>query len=124
MSGASTVVKTAALAMMGTALALFSANAQQFAATTQPDYSACDQMSATNPLGATRCRVDTLQAHTRQLRAESAQLSSDSACSNELVSRGRADPAFVQRGRAILARAGKSSREYGACNLLRALTQG
>jgi hypothetical protein len=39
-----------------------SANAQQTAAA-QPDFSACDQMSATAPAKAIQCRVDVLKAH-------------------------------------------------------------
>lgn len=130
MSGTSTVVKTAALAMMGTTLALFSANAQQqVAVASGPDYSACDRISASNPLGATRCRVETLQAHTLQLRAEGAAAQSRTLASNNEgtcadtikseITAGRIKPEAL---RAVLA--GRPAREVGACNLLKALTQG
>lgn len=59
---ASTLVKAAALAMAVPALLLpMKAAAQQMAANT-PDYSRCDQMAHSNPVGATRCRVEVLNA--------------------------------------------------------------
>lgn len=59
---ASTVVKTAALLMAVPALlAPMKVAAQQMAANT-PNFSRCDQMSATDPKGAIACRVEVLKA--------------------------------------------------------------
>lgn len=69
---ASTVVKTAALLMAVPALlAPMKAAAQQMAANT-PNFSRCDQMSATNPKGAISCRVEVLQAQGAAARREGA----------------------------------------------------
>lgn len=60
---ASTTVKAAALLMAVPALLLPMKAAGQQMASAQPDFSACDRMSSTNPKGAISCRVDVLKAH-------------------------------------------------------------
>lgn len=72
MSRTSAIAKTAALAMTATTLMVFPLAAQQIAAnrTAPPDYSRCDAMSVNNPKGAITCRVEVIQAHTRQLQQE------------------------------------------------------
>jgi hypothetical protein len=52
-------------------LAPMKAAAQQMAANT-PNFSRCDQMSATNPKGAIACRVEVLQAQGEAARREGA----------------------------------------------------
>jgi hypothetical protein len=71
MSRASTLVKNAALAMVGTSLLIFPAAAQQMAANT-PNFSACDQLSRTDPAGAVSCRVKALNAHAAEARRDTA----------------------------------------------------
>lgn len=61
MSRASTLVKNAALAMMGTSLLVFPVAAQQMAVNT-PNFSTCDQLRATDPAQAIQCRVNVLRA--------------------------------------------------------------
>lgn len=71
MSRASTLVKTAAMAMMGTSLLIFPVAAQQMVLNSS-DFSPCDKMSATNPAGAIQCRVDVLKAQSKQARRDMA----------------------------------------------------
>lgn len=69
---ASTVVKTAALLMAVPALlAPMKVAAQQMAANA-PNFSRCDQMSASDPKGAIACRVQVLNAHTVAAEARGA----------------------------------------------------
>lgn len=119
-----TTAKMAAAALTAATLigGAFNANAQQMAAV-QPNYSRCDQMAqAGNHVAASQCRVDTLQAHTHQLRADTSQIRAEGDCAAQLNSMRTTNPAIVERGRTILA--GRTLRDFGACNLVRALTQG
>lgn len=62
---ASTLVKTAALAMVGTSLLIFPAAAQQMATVAPaPNFAACDKMKDSESAGATQCYLDTLKSHT------------------------------------------------------------
>lgn len=74
MNRTSAISKTAVLAVTATTLMMFPAAAQQIAAnrTAPPDYSRCDAMREANPKGAIICRVEVIQAHTRQLQQEAA----------------------------------------------------
>lgn len=139
MTRSSTIVRTAALAMMGTTLAIFPAAAQQMAANigsgSTADFSRCDAMHASNPKGAITCRVEVLQAHTRQMqqesedaRRQSAQLRQQSAEAREEGSCADAIKSEIAAGRIKpenlrAALAGRSAREVGACNLFNILTR-
>lgn len=84
---ASTVVKTAALLMAVPALlAPMKVAAQQLAANS-PDYSRCDQMSATNPIGASRCRIEVLHAHGVAADVRIARAEDGVACAKYLLTK-------------------------------------
>lgn len=108
---ASTLVKAAALAMAVPALLLpMKAAAQQMAANT-PDYSRCDRMAQANPLGATRCRVEVLDASAAAADARGAaadvrlaRAENDIACGKYLLAKKadgvKLDPARFNREKA------------------------
>ena len=127
---ASTLVKTAALAMVGTSLLIFPAAAQQVAvnAPDTPNFSACDQISRTNPAEAIQCRLDTLKAHTAAVRQETTvaekQIQSaeqEGQCVDRIKSELAAGHFTADAVRARLA--GRKILEVGACNLLGMLTR-
>jgi hypothetical protein len=97
MSGASTLVKGAALLMIAPAALLpMKAAAQQFAAS-RPDYSACEPLKGSNDAGAyARCMVGTLQAHTRQMQAEAVSEQALQRCIGYLQSQRAAGRTFGQ----------------------------
>jgi hypothetical protein len=134
---ASTLVKTAALAMVGTSLLIFPAAAQQMAVNSA-DFSACDKMSATNPAGAIQCRIATLNEHAAAARRETAVAEkrirtaekriaaadaqiTEGDCATQLVEVAKI-PAKQAHGAALLQGEGKDVESYGACRLLGQLT--
>ena len=132
MSRTSALAKTAALAVTATTLLIFPVAAQQIASNTgrtaPPDYSRCDAMQEANPKGAIICRVEVIQAHTRQLqqeaaiaRQQSAEARDEGSCADRIkaeIAAGRIKPEAL---RAALA--GRTAREVGACNLFSMLTR-
>ena len=87
---ASTLVKTAALAMVGTSLLIFPAAAQQMAtANTGPNFAACDAIK--DPARSVQCYHDTKIAHYkgRIVAAEAREVKADAgiACATFLLSK-------------------------------------
>lgn len=132
MSRASTLVKNAALAMVGTSLLIFPAAAQQMAANT-PNFSACDKMSGTNPAGAASCYVKALNAHAAAAEQETAAARRVTASAEEQIQVATSDEKCVERikaemaaghitaGEVRVALAGRSTKEVGACKLFNML---
>lgn len=85
---ASSIVKAAAILMaVPTLLVPMKAAAQQMAANTTVDYSRCDRMAENNPVGATRCRVEVLQAIGAKADVRIARAEDGVACAKFLISK-------------------------------------
>jgi hypothetical protein len=85
-STAKAKIAAAALTAVTVIGGAFSANAQQTAAA-QPDFSACDQMSATAPAKAIQCRVDVLKAQGAAADKRIASADEGIACAKFLLSK-------------------------------------
>jgi len=124
---ASTLVKKAALAMVGTSLLIFPAAAQQMAAAASgPNFAACDAIK--DPARSVQCYHDTKIAHYkgRIAAAEARGAAADARiaegdCAARLVEVAKI-PAKQARGAALLQAEGKDVEGYGACRLLSQLT--
>ncbi|MGO9547287.1 MAG: hypothetical protein ACLPPF_21155 [Rhodomicrobium sp.] len=117
----------AALLASAAALSGNQAGAQQVAANT-PNFSACDQMSGTDPAGAVSCRVKALNAHAAAARQESAtaraetrEAERDGKCVDQIKSEMAAGRITADAVRSALA--GRRTRDVGACNLLGMLSR-
>ena len=111
---------TAATVIGGT----FAASAQQMSLGAKPDFSACDRLSSSNPLAASQCRVDAIEAHTRQMRRETAanlqriqvaEINTD--CAREVGELRAANPAATAIARELVKASGRPAAEYGICRL-------
>lgn len=108
-------------------------NVQRVAAANGPDYSRCDRLRESNPLGATRCRIEVLNGHTAAADARgaaadargaaadrrSAKADDVSRCSLELVKLAK-DPKKQALGMKLLGE--RPLEVYGPCRLLAELT--
>lgn len=121
-SSASTVVKAAALLMVVPTLLLpMKAAAQQMAAAAStPDYSRCDRMAESNPVGASRCRIEVLQATGAAADARGAAAEVRLACANEIGDLRRST-AFGDKAteiaRELVKASGRPAIEYDSCSL-------
>ena len=114
-------IAAAALTALSAMSGSFSANAQQMAAAPNiPDFSKCDRMSETNPLGATRCRIEELQAHGAAADARGAAADVRAACAHEIGDLRRntvfGDKA-TEIARDLVRASGRPAREYDSCSL-------
>ena len=124
---ASTLVKTAALAMVGTSLLIFPVAAQQMAAAASgPIFAACDAIK--DPALSAQCYHDTkIDYFKRRIVAAEARGAAADAriaegdCATQLVEVAKI-PAKQARGATLLQAEGKDVEGYGACRLLKQLT--
>jgi hypothetical protein len=129
----STTAKVAAalLTAISPMVGAFSANAQQMVAANTPDYSACNRMHQTNPLGAIQCRVDVVKAHgvaadARGAAADDRGVKADQriqvaknegGCAQEVGELRATYPSATDIARGLVKASGRPAAEYNICSL-------